>query len=84
MIRDRRCPVNAGPAQTQIFADDGGIGRAIVVCGDKILKGYRSSYMQIAAATQNMQLSIHGLGLEGVWCGVAPNSGIGENCASIN
>ena len=27
-----------------------------------------------AAATQNMLLGIHGLGLGGVWCGVAPNS----------
>lgn len=30
--------------------------------------------MRIARLPQNMLLSIHGLGLGGVWCGVAPNS----------
>ena len=31
-------------------------------------------YADCAAATQNILLGIHGLGLGGVWCGVASNS----------
>ena len=48
---------------------------AIVVCGDKNREGLKEFlYADCAAATQNMLLSIHGLGLGGVWCGVASNS----------
>ena len=48
---------------------------AIVICGDKNREGLKEFlYADCAAATQNMLLSIHGLGLGGVWCGVASNS----------
>lgn len=48
---------------------------AIVVCGDKNREGMREFlYSDCAAATQNMLLCIHGLGLGGVWCGVAAHS----------
>lgn len=48
---------------------------AIVVCGDKNREGLKEFlYADCAAATQNILLSIHGLGLGGVWCGVASNS----------
>lgn len=48
---------------------------AILVCGDKNLEGTKEFlYADCAAATQNILLSIHGLGLGGVWCGVASNS----------
>lgn len=48
---------------------------AIIVCGDKNIEGIKEFlYADCAAATQNMLLSIHGLGLGGVWCGVASNS----------
>lgn len=48
---------------------------AILVCGDKNLEGTKEFlYADCAAATQNILLGIHGLGLGGVWCGVAPNS----------
>ena len=48
---------------------------AIVVCGDKNREGIKEFlYADCAAAAQNMLLGLHGLGLGGVWCGVAPNS----------
>lgn len=48
---------------------------AIVVCGDKNIEGMKEFlYADCAAAAQNMLLGIHGLGLGGVWCGVASNS----------
>lgn len=48
---------------------------AILICGDKNIEGTKEFlFADCAAATQNMLLSIHGLGLGGVWCGVAPNS----------
>lgn len=48
---------------------------AIVVCGDKNREGIKEFlYADCAAATQNMLLGLHGLGLGAVWCGVAPNS----------
>lgn len=48
---------------------------AIVVCGDKSIEGTKEFlYADCAAATQNMLLCIHGLGLGGVWCGVPANS----------
>lgn len=48
---------------------------AILVCGDKNLEGTKEFlYADCAAATQNILLGIHGLGLGGVWCGVAANS----------
>ncbi len=46
---------------------------AILVCGDthiELSKGYW--VVDCAAATQNMLLAIHGLGLGGVWLGIHP------------
>jgi nitroreductase len=43
----------------------------ILVCGDKILQGIPEWLLaDCSAATQNMLLAIHSLGLGGVWCGV--------------
>lgn len=48
---------------------------AIVVCGDRNAEGMKEFlYADCAAAAQNMLLCIHGLGLGGVWCGVAAHS----------
>lgn len=48
---------------------------AVVVCGDKNIEGMKEFlYSDCAAAAQNMLLAIHGLGLGGVWCGIAANS----------
>ncbi len=48
---------------------------AVVVCGDKNIEGMKEfMYADCAAATQNMLLAIHGLGLGGVWCGISANS----------
>lgn len=47
----------------------------IVVCGDQNIEGMvEFLHADCAAATQNMLLCIHELGLGGVWCGVAKNS----------
>lgn len=48
---------------------------AIAICGDRNIEGMKEFlYADCAAAAQNMLLAIHGLGLGGVWCGVAANS----------
>lgn len=48
---------------------------AILVCGDKNVEGIKEFlYADCAAATQNILLGIHGLGLGGVWCAIASNS----------
>ena len=53
----------------------GSAAGAIVICGDKNIEGMKEFlYADCAAATQNILLGIHGLGLGGVWCGVASNS----------
>lgn len=50
---------------------------AILVCADKVREGTREFlHAACAAATQNMLLCIHSLGLGGVWCGVAANSAL--------
>jgi len=47
----------------------------IVVCGDSsIQKNREYLYQDCAAATQNMLLCIHGLGLGAVWCGIVAKS----------
>lgn len=47
----------------------------IIVCGDKIVQGIPEWLMEdCSAATQNMLLAIHSLGLGGVWCGVKQGS----------
>lgn len=43
----------------------------IVVCGDSNVEGIHDFLIQgCSAATQNMLLAVHALGLGGVWCGV--------------
>lgn len=74
MIRDRRVLSMLARHNSNAAMMEGSAG-AIVVCGDKNIEGIQEFlYADCAAATQNMLLSIHGLGLGGVWCGVAPNS----------
>lgn len=50
---------------------------AIVVCGDmeRALGGFAQAYwiQDASAATENILLAAHGLGLGAVWCGVYPN-----------
>lgn len=47
----------------------------IIVCGDKIVQGIPEWLLaDCSAATQNMLLAIHSLGLGGVWCGVKQGS----------
>lgn len=47
----------------------------IIVCGDKIVQGIPEWLIEdCSAATQNMLLAIHSLGLGGVWCGVKQSS----------
>jgi len=46
---------------------------AILVCGDPDLERFKGYWTQdCAAATENMLLAIHSLGLGGVWLGVYP------------
>ena len=48
---------------------------AIVVCGDENLANTPAYWpVDCAAATQNILLAAHGLGLGGVWLGVYPRS----------
>lgn len=50
---------------------------AIVVCGDmsKALEGYAREYwiQDCSAATENILLAAHALGVGAVWCGVCPD-----------
>ena len=47
---------------------------AILVCGDPSREKYPGFWAQdCAAATQNMLLAVHGLGLGATWCGVYPD-----------
>jgi len=47
----------------------------IIICGDKIIQGISEFLIaDCSAATQNMLLAIHSLGLSGVWCGIKQNS----------
>ena len=46
---------------------------AIVVCGDERLERYKGFWVQdCSAATQNLLLAAHALGLGAVWLGVYP------------
>jgi len=50
---------------------------AIVVCGNTTKADDRGFWVQdCAAATQNILLAAHSMGLGGVWCGVYPNEEI--------
>lgn len=74
VIRSRRLLVEFAKQSVHatMLADAAG---AIIVCGDKNVEGMKEFlYADCAAATQNILLGIHGLGLGGVWCGVASNS----------
>lgn len=47
----------------------------ILVCGDKVIQGIPEWLLaDCCAATQNMLLAIHSIGLGGVWCGVKQGS----------
>lgn len=49
---------------------------AIVVCSDPSLEKYPGFWVQdVSAATQNLLLAAHGVGLGAVWCGLYPNQG---------
>jgi nitroreductase len=59
-----------------------GASHAILVCGDKTLEKEESYLLQnCCAATQNMLLAIHELGLGAVWLGVQPRE---ERINAIN
>jgi nitroreductase len=46
---------------------------AILVCGDTKLEKYEGYWVQdCSAATENMLLAAHALGLGAVWCGIYP------------
>ncbi|MBI5074019.1 MAG: nitroreductase family protein [Nitrospirae bacterium] len=48
---------------------------AILVCGDPSLEKHVGYWVQdCAAATENLLLSVHALGLGGVWLGIYPRS----------
>jgi nitroreductase len=48
-------------------------GCGIIVCGDKNKEGMTGFLIEdCSAATQNMLLAAHGLGLGAVWCGLYP------------
>jgi nitroreductase len=50
---------------------------AVLVCGDMRLKRYEGFWVQdCAAATQNLLLAAHALGLGAVWIGVYPVEGL--------
>jgi nitroreductase len=52
----------------------------IIVCGDKVVQGIPEWLLaDCAAATQNMLLAIHAIGLGGVWCGVKQGSDFYKN-----
>ncbi|MCX8131028.1 MAG: nitroreductase family protein [Clostridia bacterium] len=49
------------------------VDNAIVICGDLTLEKYEGFWVQdCSAATQNMLLMVHDLGLGSVWLGVYP------------
>lgn len=48
---------------------------AILICSDRKLESKRATWIQdCAAATENILLAAHGLGLGGVWLGVFPDA----------
>lgn len=50
-------------------------GVAIVVCGDVTLEKHKGFWVQdCSAATQNILLAAHALGLGAVWVGIYPNA----------
>jgi nitroreductase len=52
---------------------------AILVCGDVTLERYADNWpLDCSAATQNLLLALHALGLGAVWAGVFPGDAICE------
>ncbi|HRR38253.1 MAG TPA: nitroreductase family protein [Rectinema sp.] len=52
----------------------------IVICGDKAIQGTEEFLIEdCAAATENILLAAHGIGLGGVWCGVLQRSALHEH-----
>jgi nitroreductase len=48
---------------------------AILVCSDRKLESKRATWIQdCSAATENILLAAHGMGLGGVWLGVFPDA----------
>jgi nitroreductase len=57
---------------------------AVLVCGDRRQKKYEGFWVQdCAAATQNLLLAAHALGLGAVWLGVYPDDGLESKLAEI-
>lgn len=60
---------------------------AIVVCGDleKAIEGFGREYwiQDCSAATENILLAAHALGLGAVWCGVYPNPNVMPQVARV-
>ena len=55
----------------------------IVVCGDKVVQGIPELLIEdCSAATQNILLAIHSIGLGGVWCGINQNSDLHKSVAA--
>lgn len=74
VIRDRAVLIKLALFNSQASMLEHAAG-AILVCGDRNLEGTKEFlYADCAAATQNILLGIHGLGLGGAWCGVGSNS----------
>lgn len=74
LIRNRQLLAELASQNPQAAMLESAAG-AIVICGDKNVEGMNEFlYADCAAATQNILLGIHGLGLGGVWCGVPSNS----------
>lgn len=67
------------------FADMApGAPLAILVCGDKSIESIEG-YIAVdcAAATENLLLSAHALGLGAVWCGVYPRQQRIDGCRNL-
>lgn len=53
-----------------------GADAAIIICGDQsVTENYTLLINDCSAATENMLLAAHGLGLGGVWCGIIDEDG---------
>lgn len=57
---------------------------ALAVCGDTRYQPEETLLLEdCAAATQNILLAVHGLGLGAVWCGITPHSPMMDNCRRL-
>lgn len=56
----------------------------ILICGDTIVEGIKDFLIQdCSAAIQNMLITIHGLSLGGVWCGIHTGSNVHKRITEI-